>query len=173
MSWFAMDYFLQFNKSYLVNKHHVSLPKDKGSLKNMEIGTWHQIEYTSKFPVAPRIHIGFLIFYQTLCYFKKFPIRLMWMVGLFLFIEKRRVFGLHFLYWQKFVKLRILNRPRMKLVFWPPSNSKRFLIKDMIPKVNSKNICSRLVLFGVMLMKIYYLGNWVNNRCLWNKIFQL
>ena len=61
----------------------------------------------------------------------------------------------------------------MKLVFWPPSNSKRFIFEDMIPKVNSKNICNRLVLFGVMLMKIYFLKNWVNNRCSWNQRFQI
>lgn len=80
--------------------------------------------------------------------------------------ETRRVFGLRFLCRQKFVKLKISNKPRMRLVFWPPSNSKRFLFKDMIPKGISKNLCIRLVLFGAMLMKIYCLGNEVNNRCL-------
>ena len=52
-------------------------------------------------------------------------------------------------------------------------NLKRFLFKDMIPKVSSKNICSRLVLFGVMHIKIHYLGNWVNSRFLWNGRFQI
>ena len=56
-------------------------------------------------------------------------------------------------------KLKIENRPRTKLVFWPPSYSKRFIFKYMIPNINSKNICSSLVSFGVMLMKIYYLGS--------------
>jgi hypothetical protein len=70
-----------------------------------------------------------------------------------------RVFSLHFLYRQEFVKLKTLNKTRMKFVFWPPSNLERSLFEDMIPKENSKNIYRRLVLFGVMLMKIYCLGN--------------
>jgi hypothetical protein len=81
------------------------------------------------------------------------------MVWLLLFIETRRVFGLHFLYQQKFVKLKISNRPRIRLVFFPPSNLDRFLSEDTIPKGSSKNICNRLVLFGVLLMNIYFLGN--------------
>ena len=123
MSWFEMDYFLQFSKSCLVKKNHVYLLKGKWLLKSMEIGTWHQMEYTSNFTVAPNIHTGCLMLYQTLCYFMRFSIRHMWMVWLVIFIEKRRVFGPRFLYQQKFVKLKISNRPRMRLVFWPPSNS--------------------------------------------------
>ena len=41
------------------------------------------------------------------------------------------------------------------------------------PQGNSKNICSRLVLYGFMLMKIYFLGNWANNRCYWNPKLQI
>jgi hypothetical protein len=55
---------------------------------------------------------------------------------LLLFIEGRRGLGLLFLYQQEFVKLKILNRARMKFVFWPPSNSKRFPFEGMVPKVN-------------------------------------
>lgn len=46
----------------------------------------------------------------------------------------------------------------MKLVFWPPSNSKRSPFEGMIPKGNSKNICSRLVFYVVMFMKICCMG---------------
>ena len=44
-------------------------------------------------------------------------IKHMWMVYLFLFIETRRVFGLCFLYRQKFVKFEILDKPKISLVF--------------------------------------------------------
>ena len=159
MSWFAMGCFPQFTKSCLVKKHHVYLLKGKRFSKNMETGTWHQMEYTSEFLVAPRLRTGCLMLYQTHCYFKRFPIKHMWMVWHLLSIETKRIFGLRLLYRQKFVKLKISNNPRMRLVFWPPLNSKRFLSEGKIPKGSLKNIYIRLVLFGVMLMKIYCLGN--------------
>jgi hypothetical protein len=56
-------------------------------------------------------------------------------------------------------RIENFNRPRMKLVFSPPSNLKRYPLEGMIPKGNSKNICNMLVLYGVKLMKIYFLGN--------------
>ena len=116
MSWYAMDYLLQYTKSCLVKKHHVSLPKRKRLLNNLETGTWHQMEYASEFTLAPRLRTGCLILYQTLCFFRKSLIRHMLMVWLLLFIETRGVFGLHFLYQQKFVKFKISNKTRMRLV---------------------------------------------------------
>jgi hypothetical protein len=90
------------------------------------------------------------------------------MVWLLLFIETRRVFGLLFLYRQEFIELKILGRPRMQLVFFTPSNLKRSPFKGIIPKGNSNKIYNRLVLYGFILMKIYFLGNWANNRFYWN-----
>ena len=100
-------------------------------------------------------------------------IKLMWMVWILHFTKIRRVFHLLFSNWWEFVELKILCRPKRKSLFYPPSYSKRFLFKDMISRGNLKNICSRLVLYGVILMKTYYMGNWANIRCYWSPRSQL
>jgi hypothetical protein len=56
------------------------------------------------------------------------------MVWLLHSMEIRRVFGLLFPYQRQFIKLKILARPKRKLVFCPPSYSKRSLFEGMIPR---------------------------------------
>ena len=61
--------------------------------------------------------------------------------------------------------------PKKKLVFCPPSNSKRSLFEGMILKEKLKNFWSRWASHRFMLMKTYYLGKWDNSRCCWNPRF--
>ena len=83
--------------------------------------------------------------YQILCYFRIFPIKHIWMVWLHLFTKTRKVFGLCFHCQKTFARLKISNRPRMRLVCLPPSNSYKFVSKDMILRERWKNIYNKLV----------------------------
>ena len=68
-------------------------------------------------------------------------------------------------------RIEKFKQVKEKLVFCPPSNSKRSLFEGMIPKENLKSICSRWDLHRVMLMNTYCLGNWSRSRCCWNPRF--
>ena len=81
------------------------------------------------------------------------------MVWLHLFNEERKVFGLRLYCQKKFARLKISDRTKMKLVCWPPTYLEKLLSEYMIPKEILKNIYNRLVLFGVVPMKIYFQGN--------------
>ena len=98
-------------------------------------------------------------FYKTHHYFRRLLINLMWMVWLLHFTKLKRVFDLLFPYQQDFIELKTLSRPKKKLVFCPPSYSKRSNFRRDDPKGNLMNICNMCASHGVMIMNTYWLGN--------------